>query len=48
MGVDAAMELGMIGLGHMGENMTERLVNGSHRIVGYARRKETVQRGVET
>lgn len=47
MGVDVTMELGMIGLGRMGGNMTERLVKGGHRVVGYARRKETVQRGVE-
>ena len=29
------MELGMIGLGKMGANMTERLVNGGHRVVGF-------------
>jgi len=29
------MELGMIGLGRMGANMTERLVNGGHRVVGF-------------
>ena len=29
------MELGMIGLGRMGANMTERLVRGGHRVVGY-------------
>jgi 6-phosphogluconate dehydrogenase len=29
------MELGMIGLGRMGANMTERLVNGKHRVVGF-------------
>ena len=29
------MELGMIGLGKMGANMTERLVKGGHRVVGY-------------
>src|SRR5262245_62846694 len=28
------MELGMIGLGRMGANMTQRLVRGGHRIVG--------------
>jgi 6-phosphogluconate dehydrogenase len=31
------MELGMIGLGKMGGFMTERLVKGGHRIVGYDR-----------
>ncbi|UCD73163.1 MAG: decarboxylating 6-phosphogluconate dehydrogenase, partial [Candidatus Bathyarchaeota archaeon] len=41
------MELGMIGLGRMGGNMTERLIRGGHRIVGYARRQESVQRVVE-
>jgi 6-phosphogluconate dehydrogenase len=29
------MELGMIGLGRMGANMTERLVKGGHRVVGF-------------
>jgi 6-phosphogluconate dehydrogenase len=29
------MELGMIGLGRMGANMTERLVEGGHRVVGF-------------
>ena len=29
------MELGMIGLGRMGANMTERLVRGGHHVVGY-------------
>jgi 6-phosphogluconate dehydrogenase len=29
------MELGIIGLGRMGLNMSERLLRGSHRIVGY-------------
>ena len=29
------MELGMIGLGKMGAFMTERLVKGGHRVVGY-------------
>ncbi len=41
------MELGMIGLGRMGGNMTERLIRGGHKIVGYARRHESVQRVVE-
>ena len=27
------MELGMIGLGRMGANMTERLLHGGHRVV---------------
>jgi 6-phosphogluconate dehydrogenase len=29
------MELGMIGFGRMGANMTERLVRGGHRVVGF-------------
>ena len=29
------MELGMIGLGRMGANMTERLVKGGHKVVGF-------------
>ncbi len=36
------MELGMIGLGKMGGNMTVRLVEGGHRVVGYARQKAVV------
>lgn len=32
---DAGMQLGMIGLGKMGANMTERLVAGGHEVVGY-------------
>ncbi|HXA57002.1 MAG TPA: decarboxylating 6-phosphogluconate dehydrogenase [Candidatus Acidoferrum sp.] len=38
------MELGMIGLGKMGGFMTERLVKGGHRIVGYDRDAAVVQR----
>jgi 6-phosphogluconate dehydrogenase len=38
------MELGMIGLGRMGANMTERLLNGDHRVVAYDRSKEAVDR----
>ncbi len=40
------MELGMIGLGRMGANMSERLVRAGHRVVGYARTAESVQRVV--
>ncbi len=36
------MELGMVGLGKMGANMTVRLVQGGHRVVGYARTKSVV------
>ena len=37
------MELGMIGLGKMGANMTERLLRGNHRLVVYDRSPEPVQ-----
>src|SRR5690349_21244565 len=29
------MELGMVGLGRMGANMTQRLMLGAHRVVGF-------------
>jgi len=41
------MELGMIGLGRMGANMTERLVRGGHRVIAYDRNAEAVQRVVD-
>ena len=41
------MELGMIGLGRMGANMTERLMRGGHRVVGYDRNAAAVGRVVE-
>jgi 6-phosphogluconate dehydrogenase len=37
------MELGMIGLGKMGGNMTIRLVRGGHKVVGYARNPLVVE-----
>jgi len=37
------MELGMIGLGKMGANMTQRLLQGGHRVVVYDRSLEPVQ-----
>jgi 6-phosphogluconate dehydrogenase len=37
------MELGMIGLGKMGAYMTERLVRGGHRVVGFDRAPAAVQ-----
>jgi 6-phosphogluconate dehydrogenase len=40
------MELGMVGLGKMGGNMTARLVKGGHRVVGYARSKPVVDAAV--
>jgi 6-phosphogluconate dehydrogenase len=41
------MELGMIGLGKMGANMTQRLLKKGHRVVAYARTAATVQSIVE-
>ncbi len=41
------MELGMIGLGRMGANMTERLVGGGHRVISYDRNAEAIQRIVD-
>ncbi|MBI2831215.1 MAG: decarboxylating 6-phosphogluconate dehydrogenase [Chloroflexi bacterium] len=37
------MEMGMIGLGRMGGNMTRRLVSGGHRVVAYDPLKATVE-----
>lgn len=37
----------MIGLGRMGASMTVRLLRGKHRVVGYARHAETVDRIVQ-
>ena len=42
-----ALELGIIGLGRMGANMTERLLNGGHRVVGYTRDAAKVQAAVK-
>ncbi len=41
------MDLGMVGLGKMGANMTERLVKGGHDVVGYDRDPEAVELVVE-
>ena len=41
------MELGMIGLGRMGANMTERLVLGGHRVITYDRSAEAIERVVD-
>ncbi len=38
------MELGMVGLGRMGANMTERLVRGGHRVVGFDPNPDAVAR----
>ncbi|MCI4335474.1 MAG: decarboxylating 6-phosphogluconate dehydrogenase, partial [Thermoplasmata archaeon] len=42
------MELGMVGLGRMGGNMSTRLVRAGHRVVGYARRKEVVDAAAQS
>ncbi len=36
------MEIGMIGLGRMGGNMAQRLINGGHRVVTYDRSADAV------
>jgi len=41
------MELGMIGLGRMGANMTERLLRGGHKLTIYDRSPEAIQRCVD-
>jgi 6-phosphogluconate dehydrogenase len=41
------MELGMIGLGRMGANMTERLVLGGHRLIVYDRNSAAIQKVVD-
>lgn len=38
------MEVGMIGLGRMGANMTQRLVRGGHRVVGFDPKQEARSR----
>jgi 6-phosphogluconate dehydrogenase len=40
------MKLGMIGLGKMGGNMTERLMKGGHKVVAFDRNPETTARYV--
>jgi 6-phosphogluconate dehydrogenase len=37
------MELGMVGLGRMGANMTERLIGAGHRVVSYDRSPQAVE-----
>src|SRR5437879_1815563 len=36
------MDLGLVGLGKMGGNMARRLARGGHRVLGYARTRESV------
>ena len=40
------MRIGMVGLGRMGGNMTERLLGGGHQVVAYARSAASVQEAV--
>ena len=40
------MELGMIGLGRMGANMSLRLQRAGHKVIGYARHATTVQKNL--
>ena len=37
------MELGMVGLGKMGANMTSRLLKGRHRLVVFDRSSDAVK-----
>jgi 6-phosphogluconate dehydrogenase len=41
------MQLGMVGLGRMGFNMTERLIRGGHQLVAYDRNPDTVRSAVD-
>ncbi|HEY6327118.1 MAG TPA: decarboxylating 6-phosphogluconate dehydrogenase [Candidatus Cybelea sp.] len=40
------MQLGMVGLGKMGEYMTQRLIGGGHKVVAYDRDPQAVARAV--
>lgn len=41
------MKIGFVGLGKMGGNMVERLLNGGHSVVAYNRSEEAVDRAVD-
>ena len=41
------MKIGMTGLGRMGANMTERLLNGGHEVTGFDFNEESRRRVVE-
>lgn len=41
------MKIGLIGLGRMGMNMVQRLMNGGHSVVAFARTAETVKKAEE-
>ena len=38
------MEIGMVGLGRMGANMSERLLRGGHRVIAYDKEPSSVER----
>ena len=46
MPTDTPMQLGMIGLGRMGANLTRRLMRDGHRVVAYDRNPD-VTKGLE-
>ncbi len=41
------MQIGMIGLGKMGMNMTKRLLQGGHQVIAFTRTKSTVDEAVK-
>ena len=41
------MKIGMVGLGKMGGNMAQRLINSGHEVVAFARTKESVKKAEE-
>ncbi len=41
------MKIGLVGLGKMGGNMAQRLVNSGHEVVAFARTKESVKKAEE-
>src|SRR6476661_6825637 len=43
MPTDSPMQLGMIGLGRMGANLSRRLMRDGHRVVAYARNPDVVK-----
>src|SRR5437588_10031923 len=44
---ECSMEIGFVGLGRMGGNMVERLLQGGHRVVAYDRSAEAIQQSVQ-
>ena len=41
------MDIGMVGLGRMGGNMTKRLLRDGHRVVAFARHADAIADAVE-